>query len=219
MQNRLSARRKDARYGNWILAAFVCLITGSACHADRTVLSPNGDTLAPEHFKTEFALSPSRNFSNLIWMQYSTPQGIEVETERLDLNTERKKGYAFNVQYPLFYDLGPYPAVAIGVRDLLGTAEEHGAFYLAVSKALPLSGRQTRFVREFKWSAGLGTGRLDGPFFGVEARFAAGLSVHAEFYRQRPNIGIALPLARNMQARAYSLDGDLFYGVSFSIAH
>jgi len=203
----------------WILAAMACLWIGPKGYADRTVLAPNGDTLAPDHYKTEVALSPSRNLSNLIWMQYSTPQGIEMETERLDLNTSRKKGYAFNVQYPLFYDLGAYPSVAVGVRDLLGTGEEHGAFYLSASKSLPLSQKQARFLREFRWSGGVGTGRLGGLFVGLEARFTAGVTVHAELYRRRPNIEIVLPLARNVQARAYSLDGNLFYGVSFSVAH
>src|SRR5438876_7823542 len=94
-------------FRSWFLlmAMAACLVAGQKGFADRTVLSPNGDTLAPEQYKTEFALSPGRNLSNFIWLQYSTPQGIEMETERLDLKTEHKKGYSFNVQYPLFYDL------------------------------------------------------------------------------------------------------------------
>src|SRR5947209_5310075 len=104
-------------------AAVFCLLSAcSAARADRTVLAPTGDTLAPDSFRSEFALDPQNRTQNRLWLQYSTPQGIELETERLDLSSERKKGYSLNIQYPITYSLvAALPAISIGVRDLTGT--------------------------------------------------------------------------------------------------
>lgn len=202
--------------GGLALAAMLAL--GARARADRTVLGPNGDTLAPDSYRAEFALDPQRKFQNRIWLQYSTPQGIELETERLDLTGERKKGYALNIQYPITYSLvTAVPAVSVGVRDLTGTGNEHGALYVAATRTFALSERQRRFVQDFKLDLGVGTGRIGGLFVGAQTRLAWGLSVHAEFYRRRPNLTIALPISRNLDARAYSLDSHLFYGLSFSV--
>ena len=53
---------------------------------------------------------------------------------------------------------------------------------------------------------------------GFHSHLKAGLFVDAEIYRRRPNISLALPLVRNVQARAYSLDGNVFYGLSYTLA-
>lgn len=189
----------------------------SPLRADRVVLAPQGGTLAGPGFKAEFALSPYRQDENLSWLQFSSPVGIELELNRFELAGDNKKRYSFNLQYPLIPELGAAPAVSLGVRDLLGTGFEHDSLYLAVSKGIPLSDRQYRLVRELRLSAGLGTNRMDGLFVGVHTRLAAGLQLDAEWYRYRPNVAIGLPLVRNLQAKAYSLDGTIYYGLSFSL--
>jgi hypothetical protein len=190
----------------------------SAARADRSVLGPTGDTLAPDSYRSEFALDPQGKSQNRIWLQYSTPQGIELETERLDLTGERRKGYALNIQYPITYSLvASLPAIAVGVRDCTGTGDEHGAFYLAATKSIRLSDRQRQFAKEFKIDAGIGTGRIGGLFVGAQARFARGLLLQAELYQRRPNITVALPITRHLDARAYSLDNHFYYGLSFSV--
>ncbi len=201
------------------LGMMVCGLLPAPVRADRVVLSPEGDTLAPNGFKTEFIAGPGKGPDNLSWLQFSTPQGIELEAQRQDLETDSKKRYAVNVEYPLVPEIRGVPAVSVGIRDLLGTGTEHGALYLAATRAFPLSRNQARLLREMRWNVGIGTGRVGGPFLGLEAHLKAGVSLYAELYRHRPNFGIALPLVRNLQARAYSLDGDIFYGVSFTWAH
>ncbi|HZT42657.1 MAG TPA: YjbH domain-containing protein [Chthonomonadaceae bacterium] len=205
--------------------AVTCLVlcamaAGWTCgaRADRILLSPQGDTLPPNGFKSEFALSPSNTDYNLSWIQVSNSQGIEFEGQRIGLGGDAKTRYDMNVQYPLLTDLGTYPSVSVGVRDLLGTGLEHKAVYLAATKSFPLSDRQLHVLRAFKLNAGIGTGRMDGLFVGMEARLRAGVSLYAEFYRRRPNLGLALPLGQHAQVNAYSLDGTLFYGLSYSIA-
>jgi hypothetical protein len=186
--------------------------------AERTVLGPTGDTLAPESYRSEIALDPQGRVQDRIWLQYSTPQGIELETERLDLTGERKKRYSLNIQYPLTYSLvRNLPAISLGVRDLTGTGVEHGALYIAATRSISLSDRQHQWLRDLKIDAGAGTGRIGGLFVGIQTQLASGLRVQAELYRRRPNITVALPISRHFDARAYSLDSHIFYGLSFSV--
>jgi hypothetical protein len=194
------------------------VLAGSGAQAERSVLGPTGDTLAPDSYRTEFALDLQSKPQNRIWLQYSTPQGIELETERLDLAGEHRKGYALNIQYPITYSLtAALPAIAVGVRDCTGTGNEHGAFYLAATKTIRLSDRQHRFTKEFKIDAGVGTGRIGGIFVGLQTRLQSGLLLQAELYQRRPNITVGLPITRHLDARAYSLDNHIFYGLSFSV--
>ena len=74
-------------------------------------------------------------------------------------------------------------------------------------------------MRDFRATLGFGTERMDGLFMGVEARLALGLNVTAELFRNRPNFGVDLPLIRGLQARVTSLNGSLFYGVTFRLNH
>ncbi len=198
----------------------VCgLLWGMAAQADRVVLSPEGMALPPQSVKAEFALSPYRQDQNLAWFQFTTSEGIELEIERTDLASDPKTRYALNLQYPLVSDLGTYPAVSVGVRDLFGTGTEDHSIYLAASRSVPLSDRQLRLVRELRLNVGVGTDRMDGLFVGVEARLASGLSLSAEIYRQRPNVSLALPLTHHLQAKLYSLDGTIHYGLAFHWSH
>ena len=193
-------------------------VLASAASADRTVLAPTGDTLGPNSYRAEFAINPQTKFQNREWIEFSTPQGIEVDAERFDLSNERKKGYALSIQYPLTYSLvSALPAVAVGVRDVTGTGSEHGAFYIAATKTFRLSDAVHRFVREFKVDAGAGTGRIGGLFLGAQTKLSSGLRLQAELYKRRPNITLALPITPHLDVRAYSLDRQLFYGLSFSV--
>ena len=185
--------------------------------ADRIILSPDGNALAANALRGEFEITPYRQNGTLSWLQFSTPQGIELELQRTDLLPDPTTRYGLDVQYPLIYDIGDYPALSVGIRDLLGTGTEHQSLYVAATRAFALSDRQRHVLREFHLSAGFGTERMDGLFFGLQARLTLGLSLYAEIYRRQPNFSIGLPLARNLQARATSLDGAIFYGLSFTV--
>ena len=137
--------------------------------------------------------------------------------ERLDLHTETKKRYAFNIEYPILPDFGAAPAIAVGVRDLTGTGIEHGGLYAVATHSFPLSERVYKVMRSFKASAGVGTGSIGGPFAGLEARFGTDVGLHAEVYRHRPNVGLSLRLARHIEANAATLDGSFYYGLSYSL--
>lgn len=188
-----------------------------AVRADRIVLGPDGATLDPKALKAEFAFTPYRTERNLSWLQYALPQGIEIETQFSDIANNKRTVGGLDVQYPIFSEFGQVPAISVGVRDLFGTGNEHHSLYAAVAKSFPLSVDQLKFAHDFHLTLGYGTERLDGFFVGVHSHLKAGLFVDAEIYRRRPNISIALPLVRNMRARAYSLDGNIFYGFSYTL--
>ena len=193
-------------------------LAAAPASADRVVLSPLGATLTEESYKTEFAVSPNNDRNNRSWLAYSSPDGIELEMQRIEATSDTKQRYALDIEYPL-PTLKGFPALSLGVRDLAGTGTEHGAFYLVGSKSVLLSRRQKHAVRDVMLNLGAGTGRIGGLFLGIEARLTLGVNVYAEIYRHRPNVGLALPLVRNMQVRAYSLDGDIFYGLSYHWTH
>jgi hypothetical protein len=192
-------------------------LTTGPVHADRVVLGPSAETLLPNTGKLQFLLGTKPEEANRLWLSYGSPAGIELELERLDLHTESKKRYSFNIEYPILPDFGAAPAISVGIRDLTGTGIEHGGIYAVVTHSFPLSERVYRVMRAFKASGGLGTGSIGGPFVGFEARFGTDLGVHAELYRHRPNVGISLRMARNLQANAFSLDGSVYYGLSYSL--
>lgn len=189
----------------------------STAHADRVILGPSAETPTPNEVKAQFLLGGDPAKANREWLTYSSPVGIELELERLDLHTERKKRYSFNIEYPILQDFGRTPALAVGVRDLTGTGIEHGGLYAVATHSFPLSDRVYKVMRSFKASLGAGTGSIGGPFIGCEARFGTDLGVHAELYRRRPNVGISLRMTRNLQANAFSLDGSVYYGLSYTL--
>lgn len=200
------------------ILGLLCGGAGSGgARADRVILGPSAETLAPNTGRAQFLLSLDPAQGNRQWMNYSSPAGIELELERVDLHTERKKRYSFNVEYPILPDFGAAPAIAVGVRDLTGTGIEHGGLYLATTHSFPLSERVYKVMRSFKATGGVGTGSIGGPFVGFEARFGTDFGVHAELYRRRPNVGISLRMMRNLQASAFSLDGSVYYGLSYTL--
>lgn len=208
--------KRTRGYGTFgVLSAL--LLIGRGAHADRIVLGPDGSALEPKGLKAEFAFTPYRTERNLSWLQYTLPQGVEIQTQFSDIANNKRMVYALDVQYPIISEFGQLPAVSVGVRDLLGTGNEHRSFYAAVARSFPLSSDQLKFAHDFRLTAGFGTERLDGLFVGFHSHLKAGLFVDAEIYRRRPNVSIALPLVRNMRARAYSLNGDIYYGFSYTL--
>ncbi len=200
----------------WLAVGLVGCVQGGAC-ADRAVLGPDGTTLSPQSIKAEFLATPYGTEHNQSWLQYALPQGVEIQTHFLDIANDKRTLYALDLQYPFLSEFGPAPAISFGVRDLLGTGEEHRSFYLAVTRSLPLSDRQVKIFHDFRLTAGYGTERMDGLFVGLHTHLKTGLFIDVEYYRQRPNVSLALPLVRNTQARAYSLNGSIFYGLSYTL--
>ncbi len=200
--------------------AFVCVCGLLSCRAngDRVVLSPEASTLPTNGFKLETILATAQNCQNLSWIQVSSASSIELEFNRFDLKGDNKTRNSFNVQYPMLSDLGAFPAISIGVRDLFATGLERVSVYGVIGKSIPLSDRQIKLWREVKINIGAGTGWFNGVFFGIQNRFQNGITLNMELYRYRPNISLGVPLVRNLQAKAVSLSGELYFGLSYTFA-
>ena len=203
-----------------ILATLAFVLTGASAarnaRAERIVLAPAGATLDPDSLKAEGLYSPYGSDQNREWFQYSSPRQIELEYNRSGLRKDKVK-HSLNVEYPILTDLGAYPAISIGMRDIFGTGLERQAVYLAIGKTIGLSQRQEKIVRELRLNVGYGTGYMGGGFFGVQSRFRGGWRLDAEIYRNRPNVSLGFDITKNLQIKAYSLDGTVHYGLTFAL--
>ncbi len=216
-------QRRQAQYRRvgllicFLWCSALCLAGAKAARADRIVLGPDGLTLAPNEVRAEYAGTPYGIQRNLGWLQFGLPRSIEIQTQVEDIRRDRHLLASLDLEYPIFSEFGQVPALSVGVRDLLGTGSEHHSLYVAATRTLPLSDNQLKFAHDFRITLGYGTERIDGLFIGAHSHLKAGLYVDAEYYRRRPNVSLALPLVRNTQARAYSLDGHIYYGFSYSL--
>jgi hypothetical protein len=193
------------------------LLAAGMAKADRVIFTPEGAPLPPDSVKLEYLIKPERRNSSFAWAQYSSPEGIELEFNRVDRASDPKNRYSFNIQYPMLQDLGATPALSLGVRDLMQTGQERLSFYFSIGKSVPLSDRQAKWVQDLRWNLGAGTGYFNGGFLGIQVKFRSGITLAAELMRYRPNVSLSLPLVRNLQAKAYSLNGDIFYGLTYSL--
>lgn len=197
------------------LAAAILLCARAS--ADRIVLAPSGAAIAPDGVRAQWLVPVQSQFGNMALLQYGTPEGIELEAERTDLLDARRHGYSFNLQYPLTIDVGGVPAISIGMRDLFGSGGEGRSVYAATTHSVLLPEWTHRIVRDLSVTGGAGTGAMDGLFIGMQARFAPGLSLSAELFRRRPDVGLGIRVGRYAQASLASLDGRILYGVTFTL--
>lgn len=203
-----------------VAATTVLSICCSGAQADRGVLAPIGLVLSPNSVRLEYIHMASDGRSHLGWLTVGYPDealGLELEAERSDLDRRRRETFA--VQYSLtgnaFSDLAP--AISVGMRDVLNRGREGRAFFLAATKTFRLSESQERILRDWKLHLGYGSNRLNGAYIGVEGRLTLGLTANLEYLAGRFNAALALPIARYIRLRAYTLNGDLFYGASVAL--
>lgn len=194
--------------------------TCSRAHADRLVLGPSGLIVVPLSLKAEYALMGSNSRNNLGWLAVGLPEqlhGVELEAERFELGGQRRE--TLSVQYSLtgnaFSDLAP--SISVGVRDLLNRGRERQSIFLAATKTFKLSQQQEHLLRDWKLNVGYGTSRLGGAFIGVQGRFTLGFVASAEYVARRVNASLAFPVAKFFSLKAYTLDGDLFYGATLRL--
>jgi len=91
--------------------------------------------------------------------------------------------------------------------------------YVAATRSIPLSARQARVLRSLQLTVGAGSGAMDGPFAGVSATTVRGIGIYAEWYRNQPNVSISVPIEGGLKGKAYSLNGDLYYGLGYTWMH
>jgi Exopolysaccharide biosynthesis protein YbjH len=180
--------------------------------ADRIVLAPTGTTLSESSIKSDILAGPYR--SDYSWVTVSSADGIEVELSHFQSKKDYKQRWGVNLEYPL-PTLNNLPAISVGVQDILGTAREHGAFYLAASQKIPLSSVQKHLFKRLTLTAGLGSGTIGGAFVGAEASLQHRVFLDAEVYHRRLNFGAGFVTLKNLRVKAECVGGSMYYGASY----
>jgi len=194
---------------------------GMAAHADRDVLAPSGLILPPGVIKLE-GMASTRDFAtNREWLNIGMPQqiiGLELEAERFITHGYQRNGLSAQYSFTgnAFTDLAP--AISVGVKDLLRTGLESQAAYIVMTKAIPLSERQEKLVRDFKLTVGYGSSTLGGPYAGFQTKLVNGCQLNAEFVAKQLNASFAIPVCQHWQAKVSSIRRDVFYGIGFTLS-
>lgn len=204
------------------MAAAFCLAGSRPAGADRNVLAPRGLITVPGALKGEFIYKPSGSRPYIGWINYGVPDydlSLEIEAERLETAGQPRE--TLSLQYSFtgnaFTDIAP--ALSVGVRDVLRRGREAQSFFIAASKQFGLSLSQERVLRSLYLHLGYGTSRLGGLYVGAQAVLPLNLEGRVEYVAHQVNAALELPLVpKRLYLRVNSLDGDVYYGVSFALA-
>jgi hypothetical protein len=205
----------------FLLGPAILSLLAAPAGADRNVLAPRGLVTNPDSVKLEYAVQDRNQRNQIGWLNIGMPQqllGLELEVEHFELGGRRRE--TVSAQYSLTGNAFTLeaPAVSVGVRDLLNRGRERQAVFVALTKTIGLSLGQERFLRDLKIHGGLGSRRLEGPFLGFQARLAAGPTISAEYVARRINASIGVSALKFLQLKVYTLDRELFWGASITLA-
>jgi hypothetical protein len=200
-----------------LIAALVSI--AQSAFSDRLVLAPRGLVAPPFSIGAEYAVHPYSPRMDIGWLTIGFPKedlGLELELERSEVDSDSRE--TFHLQYTLtgngVADFAP--AVSVGIRDIMRSSRERQGLFAALTKniGVPLAVEQT--VQNLKVHLGIGTSAMGGLFGGAEAR-VRGFWLGAEYIAGNVNASIAYPIVPNLSVKAYTLDGDSFFGASFSL--
>ena len=198
-----------------IVIVAVHLLVGSA-FGDRLLLIPTGTTLGTGDFRAEYAASGTAR-------AYWAATGIS----RLEVEGAWFNGFgpqpdtAWSVQIAVLPETSFTPALGIGMRDMGSTTDKSAALYdgrslyMAVTKSIEL-GEGLTFIQDLKLDAGIGTGSLNGIFFGAEAGLSGRLRLAAEYDTRDFNFAATYGVAPIVNVRVSSIHGDVYYGLLLS---
>jgi hypothetical protein len=171
--------------------------------------------------KIEYAVQDTNTRNQIGWVNIGMPEqllGLELEVEHFELGARRRE--TASVQYSLTGNAFTLeaPAMSVGIRDILRSGREKQAIFVAMTKSIGLSLSQERILKDLKVHAGLGSSRLEGPFIGLQTRLALGPTIAAEYVARRFNASFSVKALRFIELKAYTFDGELFWGASVKIS-
>ncbi|MBQ5637383.1 MAG: YjbH domain-containing protein, partial [Selenomonadales bacterium] len=139
----------------------------------------------------------------------------EISAATIDYNGDHGRDLYLNTKFSLMSENVVRPGIAIGMEDALD--EYDRTFYAVASKALPLG---------LRIHAGIGDGRFDGVFGGIEKTFnplgVTGSSIFpattlsAEYDGKEMIYGLRLAIVPGLKAHAAWRDGDTYVGLTFT---
>lgn len=138
--------------------------------------------------------------------------GISPNTEIgvAQYNYEQKPtDTVLNIKYNILKENLLTPGISAGIEDLTASSERSG--YIVMSKNLPLG---------VKINAGIGNGRFDGPFAGIEAPFSLlpllPTTLIAEHDGHTTNWGLRLTVVPGVKAEVGRREHKYYFGANFT---
>ena len=177
-------------------AGMIALVSIPA-HADRVILTPAPSSLAPGQYSGEAVFGVDRHQArNAQWLG-GTAGIVELEASHFYLS--RRQGSALSLSSAILPETNATPSLAVGVRDLLGTARHFGEYgysgrnvYLAVGKTFPNGDKLAFPLRNLGVTAGVGTGERAGVVRQRVRRSGIGLSADSGVRRARAELPAGL---------------------------
>ena len=174
--------------------------------------TPTADVLRDGHFSLGYH---HLDDGDAYTVGYGMSNAWEISAATIDYSGEHGRDLFLNTKFSLMSENVARPGIAIGMEDALD--EQERTVYAVASKALPLG---------IRLHAGIGDGRFDGVFGGIEKTFnplgVTGSSIFpattlsAEYDGKEMIYGIRLAIVPGLKAHAAWRDGDTFVGVTFT---
>ena len=174
--------------------------------------TPTADVLRDGHFSLGYHHLED---GDAYTVGYGMSNAWEISAATIDYNGDHGRDLYLNTKFSLMSENVVRPGIAIGMEDALD--EYNRTFYAVASKALPLG---------LRIHAGIGDGRFDGVFGGIEKTFnplgVTGSSIFpattlsAEYDGKEMIYGLRLAIVPGLKAHAAWRDGDTYVGLTFT---
>ena len=174
--------------------------------------TPTADVLRDGHFSLGYHHLED---GDAYTVGYGMSNAWEISAATIDYNGDHGRDLYLNTKFSLMSENVVRPGIAIGMEDALD--EYDRTFYAVASKTLPLG---------LRIHAGVGDGRFDGVFGGIEKTFnplgVTGSSIFpattlsAEYDGKEMIYGLRLAIVPGLKAHAAWRDGDTYVGLTFT---
>lgn len=195
------------------------LLTANAAQAAPTVTgstgmlyTPTADVLRDGHFSLGYHHLED---GDAYTVGYGMSNAWEISAATVDYDGDHGRDLYLNTKFSLMSENVVRPGIAVGMEDAFD--EYDRTFYAVASKALPLG---------FRVHAGIGDGRFDGVFGGIEKTFNPlgvtgraifpATTLSAEYDGEEMIYGLRLAIVPGLKAHAAWRDGDTYVGLTFT---
>jgi hypothetical protein len=218
------------------MRSFICIaviltavLAAAPVSADRIILAPTGNVLAPGVVKAEGAVNPDDTSSRIYWVGMGM-QRFELNATRFQISdstlpetgslidqiTAGKTTDVIGLEFSLMPETSLTPGFGVGVWDFTGKTSFGKGYYLAMSKSVPLLKELPLPIHDVQVHAGYGINGIDGLFGGAQASLPLGIKLYAEYFQEDINYAVGWNPAPTLQLKFQSIDGEAFYGLQFA---
>lgn len=179
------------------LGCIAWLLSAQAGWCSRVILTPSGETLAPNAANGDIFYSFEDDQATALWGGVGLSR---MELEGAYFHFSDKDSVAVSAQTQILPETFLTPSASVGVRDLFNTTRNTSAIgyggravYAALNKTYP-TGPGVLF-RNLDVNGGIGAGSIHGLFGSISAQMPMGLVGTFEYDSRRANLEVALPVS------------------------